>query len=107
MTVKEIIEYTDKVRPNDFEQQIKLNWINQVEGTVQAEIMKIPLDKIRRIISNTDTLSVAHPYCEIYSLYVISMVHLFTGNTEGYESFSKAYNDAMKRYAKYVARGGV
>ena len=48
-----------------------------------------------------------HPYCEMYSLYLISMVHLFTGNTEGYESFSKAYNDAMSRYAKYVARGGI
>ena len=107
MTVKEIIEYTDKVRPNDFDQTIKLDWINQVDGIVQAEIMKIPPEKIRRLTVNTDTLSVKHPYCEMYSLYVIAMLHLFTGNTEGYESFSKAYNDAMSRYAKYVARGGI
>ena len=106
MTVKEIIDYTDSLRPNDFDFKTKLNWINQVEGAVQAEIMRIPLDKISTLTSNTDEVSVAHPYCEMYNLYLVSMAHLFTGNTEGYESFSKAYNDVMKRYAKYVARGG-
>ncbi len=105
MTVKEIIEYTDKLKPNSFENDIKLSWINQVEGMVQSEINKAPLESIRILESENDTVSVKHPYSQIYSFYIVSMIDFFSGNFTGYENSSAVYNDAMKLYAKYVSRG--
>lgn len=107
MTVKEIIEYTDKVRPNGFDLDTKLFWIDQVEGIIQSEIFRIPLESIKRVKGEGDTLSVPHPYAQIYSLYIISMIELFLGDAAKYEVSAKAYNLALKSYAKLIARGGV
>lgn len=105
MTVKQIIEYTDKLKPNSFDFDIKLVWINQVEGMVQSEIMKTPIDKIEMMTGEDDVLSVGHPYSQIYSFYIISMIDFFSGDFVKYQNSSAAYNDAMKTYSKYVLRG--
>ena len=107
MTVKEIIEYTDKLRPNGFDNEMKMHWIDQVEGLIQSEIFRIPLEEIKSIKGEGDTLIVKHPYSSVYSLYIISMLDLFSGDATRYSNSSKAYNLALKSYAKLVARGGV
>ncbi len=105
MTVKEIIDYTDKLKPNSFDFETKLVWINQVEGMVQSEIMKTPIEEISLASDEYDALSVKHPYSQIYSLYIISMIDFFSGDFVKYQNSSAAYNDAMRLYAKYVLRG--
>ena len=105
MTVKEIIEYTDKLKPNSFDAETKLVWINQVEGMVQSEINKTPLEQIKMLISEDDTLTVKHPYSQVYSFYIISMIDFFSGDFVKYQNSSAVYNDAMKLYAKYILRG--
>ena len=106
MTVKEIIEYTDKLRPNTHDAATKLAWINHVEGMVQSEIMNTPIDSVRQLFSENDTVSVKHPYSQVYSYYIIAMIDFFSGDIQRYKNSAEAYNDAMKTYAKYVARGG-
>ena len=105
MTVKEMIEYTDKLKPNSFDFEIKLSWINQVEGMLQSEILKMPLDKIKVLSNENDTLSIMHPYSQAYNFYIASMIDFFSGDFAKYENSSAAYNDVMKRYAKYLLRG--
>ena len=106
MTVKEIIDYTDKLKPNSFDLETKLVWINQVEGMILSEINKIPLDKIEVLTDTSEQLSVPHPYCQIYSFYIISMIDFFSGDFIKYQNSSAAYNDAVRVYAKHVLRGG-
>lgn len=105
MTVKEIIEYTDKLKPNSFDFETKLVWINQVEGMVQTEIRGVPIDKIRTLATEDDVLSVQHPYAQIYSFYIISMIDFFSGDFVKYQNSSAAYNDAMRLYSRYIVRG--
>ena len=105
MTVKEIIEYTDKLKPNSFDFETKLSWINFVEGMLQSEILNVPLDKIKVLSNANDTLLIPHPYSQAYSFYIASMIDFFTGDFAKYENSSAAYNDAMKLYAKCVLRG--
>ena len=38
MTVQEVIDFTDRVKPNDFTEEDKTKWISNVEGMVQAQI---------------------------------------------------------------------
>ncbi len=107
MTVKEIIDYIDKLRPNSFDFATKLIWINEVEGMVQSEIMKRPLDKISVLVDKNDYVSVKHPYTQMYGFYLVSMIDFFSGDYVKFQNSSAAYNDALKLYAKYVARGNV
>lgn len=105
MTVKEIIEYTDKLKPNSFDFQTKLAWLNQVEGMVHSEIMKTPLDKIKMLTDENEVLSVLHPYSQLYSFYIISMIDFFSGDFVKYQNSSAAYNNAVRLYSKFILRG--
>ena len=106
MTVKEIIDYTDKLKPNSFDFETKLVWLNQVEGMIRSEIHKTPIEEISPILGETDLLCVPHPYAQIYSFYIISMIDFFSGDFIKYQNSSAAYNDATKVYSKYIMRGG-
>ena len=105
MTVEQIIEYTDTLKPNTFDFTTKLFWVNQVDGIIQTEILKVPIDNVRLLSSSYDKLSVKHPYSQIYSFYIASMIDFFSGDFDKYQNSSAAYNDAMKLYAKYISRG--
>ena len=38
MTIKDLFEYVDEIKPNAFSEQTKIAWLNEVEGMVQTEI---------------------------------------------------------------------
>ena len=41
MTIKELFDYVDEIRPNSYGNQTKMVWVNEIEGAVQTEIMGI------------------------------------------------------------------
>jgi hypothetical protein len=41
MTIQEIINYADKIKPNAFSDVHKIMWLNEVEGMVQTDVMLI------------------------------------------------------------------
>lgn len=106
MTVKKILELFEKLRPNSFDFDTKLMWLDEVEGLVQSEIFGVSIDEIKHLEGEDDILRVPHPYARLYFFYLSSMIDFFSGNFEKYQASSLAYNDAVKLYAKFVVRGG-
>ena len=39
MTIKEVLDYVDRIKKNDFTAAEKMRWINEIEGYVQVQIM--------------------------------------------------------------------
>ncbi len=39
MTIEEIFDYVDEVKPNNYSKEIKTHWLNELEGKIQNEIM--------------------------------------------------------------------
>lgn len=39
MTIEEIFNYVDEVKPNNYSKEIKTHWLNELEGKIQNEIM--------------------------------------------------------------------
>lgn len=48
MTIREIIDYVDEIKPNSYTDAIKLAWLNEIEGKVQSEIMMLALPECRK-----------------------------------------------------------
>lgn len=46
MTIKEIIDFVDGIKPNAFSNQQKTMWLNEVEGLVQTDIMLLARSSI-------------------------------------------------------------
>ena len=106
MTVEEVIEYTDEVKPNGYSDEIKLRWINEAEGFVQTEIIETEISGIKKY-TDTDMskkLIVPEPYSCLYALYIIAMIDFMNGDFDKYENSSQAYNNIFKEYAKFYIR---
>ena len=55
MTVQEVIDFTDRVKPNDFTEEDKTKWISNVEGMVQAQIfLQAPAEFITCLLYTSD-----------------------------------------------------
>ena len=39
MTIKEVLDYVDRIKKNEFTAAEKIRWINEIEGYVQIQIM--------------------------------------------------------------------
>jgi len=58
MTIKELIEFTDEIKPNAFSDAVKTTWINDIEGKVQTDIFLMAVEDIIRY-KYEDTLTEA------------------------------------------------
>ena len=107
MTVKAIIDHIDKIKPNTFDTEAKMFWLNEVEGKISAELFLKSENEIKKLTGEDDELSALQCYSSVYIYYVIAMMDFLCGEFEKYNASSAAYNKAMSDYAKYVIRGGV
>ena len=62
MIVRELLEVLDATKKNEMPDELKLRWINDVEGRVQCEIWKKSPELFKRVLSDEDILSVPDPY---------------------------------------------
>lgn len=47
MTVRDVIEYADKIKSNSFSADVKTVWLNEIENRIQYEIMLLAAEEIR------------------------------------------------------------
>ena len=106
MTIKNLIEHIDKVKPNTFDFDTKLTWINGVHSKIQTGIFCVPSDEIKLFSAEDEEINIPFAYLSVYIYYIFAMIDMLRGEYEKYKIFSDAYNKEMSGYAKYIARGG-
>ena len=106
MTVKNIIDHVDKIKPNTFDFETKLKWIADVEGRVRVEILKEGVEDVIPPMLESDELLIPYMYADVYVYYIIAMIDFLCGDFEKYYASSKAYNKATSDYARLKIRGG-
>ena len=106
MTVKNIIDHIDKIKPNTFDFETKLLWLNEVEGRAYIEIHGKNTTGVRVLKNQTDQLLIPDMYAPIYVYYIMAMIEYLCGEFDKYHVSSAAYNQVVSDYAKYIMRGG-
>lgn len=105
MTIKKIIEQTDKLKPNTFDFDVKLLWINQVYSKIQSEILCVPVESQKLFEGEDEEIIIPFSYLSVYIYYLLAMIDMLRGEYEKYKMSADAYNREMSNYAKYVQRG--
>ena len=105
MTVRELLDIVDFTKKNEVSDELKIRWINDVEGRVQCEIHRISPDKVARVVSENDVLSVPDPYASLYMLFVVSMIEFSEGDYTNYARLTAEFEKSLVMYAKFVIRG--
>jgi len=105
MTVDEIITLADAIKKNDIGEELKLRWINDVEGRVHCEIKRLPLGDFKELVSTEQELSVPEPYSKMYLSYILSMIAFVKGDYGLYSDVYMQYERDFTEYAKFCLRG--
>lgn len=108
MTVKECIEFTDAVRPNDFPAFAKLAWLTQIEGRIASEIFLMAPAEIKQFIYKSATedgdkeLLVGPPYDDIYGAYLTAKVDSKNGEFNRLSTAAQSFNRLWDEFSAYI-----
>ncbi|MEE0896309.1 MAG: hypothetical protein U0L88_01595 [Acutalibacteraceae bacterium] len=107
-TLQEIIAIADELNPNSYSNNIKAQWVNEVEAYIQTEIYNVvPLD----VVSYTDygkskdmKLSLDAVNDKIYLTYLQAMIDFSNKEYQAFNNDIALYNTYIDTYAKWYVR---
>ncbi len=106
MTVKQLLDWGDSVRPNQLEKSVKVGFINDIESRILTEVFHqsmawfAPYDED----SDDETLLVDDPFSRLYQWYLAAMISAAAGNNQVFQYDMSLFQQAWKDYAAYFVR---
>lgn len=106
MTISELIERADAVKPNAFDNYAKTGWINEAEGLVQTEIFLFADEEI--IVYDYDEdkdkeLLVKPPHDKLYLPYLAAMIDFYNGEYNKYQNTMQMFNNHFGEFMRWFA----
>lgn len=102
MTLKECIDFVSEIKPHAFSNETLTEWINEVEGYVQTEIMLLDtalnLTRYTWDENKDTTLLVKPPHDEIYRYYLYAMIDFANGEYDKFENSMTMYNAKLETF---------
>ena len=105
MTIEKVLRLADELAPNALSDELKLQYINEVEGIVQSEVMRLsPADILVYTEADMEReLLIKPPYDRVYVAYVTAMYDFAAREYNKYASTIELYNTYMDEYTAWYA----
>ena len=98
MTMNEVIEYVDRVKPNAYSEDEKYRWIANLEGLISREV-KGEEEPVYSLPEDADKpLQVCSPYDEIYALYVMAQIDFHNREYNNYNNTALMFGELLDKY---------
>lgn len=105
MTISEVFADVDELKPNQYDDAIKIKWINEIEGKIYHEIFMVDDFSPYELSDDFDIELVAQePYSNIYKLYVMLMIDYTNAEFTRYAQSLAMFNQAFTEYANHMNR---
>lgn len=129
MTANKVIEYVDGLRPNAYEEEVKLQWISDLDGMVKrlvfqekevAETLykegkiteeeyndRLEAAKVKPYVYPDDMdkeLLIPPPFDSLYSLYLESMIDYYNREYSNYNNSAAMFEARLAEYKKAYIR---
>lgn len=104
MKAGQVITMVDELKENEINDEIKLFWLNEVEGRINTEIFKRDASEFKELVSLGDELSVPMPYSRMYLLYLDAMIDFRLGNYDAYIAAVSQFEKVFADYSRYLIR---
>lgn len=106
-TLSELLARADAVSPSAFDETAKTAWLNEVEGTVQTEILGVAPDDCVHYSypADADTELLVHrPHDRLYLYYLAAMIDYANHESARYADSMALYNAALSEFARWFRR---
>ena len=110
MTVRELMDATERLYPNQFGATEKLRWLNEIEQTIYREIVQTHADGSDRAMpAHTDpdaetALLAEDPYSRLYGLWMDAQIAYYNQESDAYTAAAAAFNAAYESYRRQYNR---
>lgn len=96
-----VLRYVDDIKPNRFTDDTKVQWLNEVEGYIQTEVMMLALADVVQYDPEAHMhteLLVKPPHDKLYALYLCAMIDFANGEYDKYANTMQLYNEFLGEY---------
>ena len=105
MTIGKVIRLADALKPNAIGLEQKYQYINEVEGMIQSDVMLRRSDDIRVYDMNADNetteLLAKPPHDKIYIAYLSAMIDFANGEYNKYANTIEVFNTYLAEYHRW------
>ena len=106
MTVAQVIQAVDAVKPNAFSNEEKTRWLNEVEGMVQTEVLLFASEEVITYSYEQDKdveLLAQPPHDKLYPAYLEARVDYANGEYEKYQNTMQMFNAFFGEFIRWFA----
>ena len=106
MTINQIINIVDQIKPNAFPPEVKVMWLNEVEGYVQTYIHLVSSADVITYDYSVDAdteLLVPPPHNGVYWTFLTAMIDYGNGEYNKYQNTITLYNSYIQEYQRWYA----
>lgn len=107
MTLDQVIQMADSIKPNAFPANAKTEWVNECEGMVQTQVMLFAIEEVITYDYERDKskeLLVLPPHSKIYWAYVCAMIDFANGEYDKYANSMQMFNAFFGEYMRWFAK---
>lgn len=105
MTPSKVMEYIDSIRPNAYGEEVKLQWISDVDGMVKRLVIQEKTFEPYIYPDDMDKeLLIPPPYDGVYSLYLESMIDYYNREYGNYNNSAAMFEARFGEYKKAYIR---
>jgi len=109
VTIREVIDNVDDIKPNAFLDETKLRWINRLEGRICLDVFLMTIDQANELAykhpdnMNTELL-VQHPHDDIYEEWLKACIDEANGEYTKYANNMALFNGKYRNFGGWFAR---
>ncbi len=105
MTVNQVINRVNRVKPNAFAFIDKARWISEVEGMIQTEVMLLAPAEVVTYGSGSGKceLLVPPPWDKLYESYLVARIDFANGEYDKYANTSAMFNKHYEEFTRWFA----
>lgn len=112
MTIREILDTVDRLKPNQYSTEDKIDWLSVLDGLIYIEVFAThedsPVDVFTgyEVSDQDESLLVPEPYAyDIYLYYLEARIDQENNEIVKYNQTISLYNAAYLRFLDYWNRG--
>ena len=113
MTIAQILAVVDETRPNQFDENIKIGWLSELDGRIFNEVILTHAhDKVDdgegNMVEPTFTaysqenedeqLIIPDTYADIYRHYLFAQIDYSIGETDRFQNSMIMFNSSLQQY---------
>lgn len=111
MTIAEVISKVDKLKPNTYAPEDKVEWLSTLDARVKSQIIDAHECKEMSFFYGYDSLTdqetellVSAPYDEMYLRWLEAMIDYHNSEDDRYNNAIVLFNNAYESYKRHYTR---